>query len=286
MRVPPFVASLTSGGGAVLVQASVAGAGAFLCNQDMAAGYVSAKEAEAAYGASAADPDAVMRRLVVAADRSDYLGALADLLVGQSSLESSASLVVRVHAKAAARGAGGGRGGGESGGGSGGGGGRRRGETLEQLCLLEMRCAVTPDGSAVCLGVKLTPDSFDEGAAAVVDPFLLRLGRAINVDLTVDLEHIGQGGGGGAAAAAAPPPNRAIRAPRGGAAEETDSDGDTPPPPAAPFRLGSPLTSSFDNVRAYQEAHGKPPSPVPSPKKKAPPPPRRRSEKGGGGSSM
>jgi hypothetical protein len=129
VQIPNYVASLNSGGSAFLVQASVGGSAVFFCNDDMAAAFVTAREAEAIYGASLADPDAVMHRLVAPRDRPAYLRAVADLLVRQSDLLCETSLLVHVHA--------------------------RRGPPV--LCLAQMRASFSADGEAVVFGIKLIP---------------------------------------------------------------------------------------------------------------------------------
>lgn len=99
MQIPNYVAALNSGGSAFLVQASVGGSSAFFCNDDMAASFVSAHEAEAIYGASSSDPDSVMRRLIVQQDRPKYLKAMTDLIVRHHELIGETSLIAHVNAR-------------------------------------------------------------------------------------------------------------------------------------------------------------------------------------------
>lgn len=128
--MPNFVAALNSGGAAFLVQASIKGSAAFLSNDDMATSFVSAGEAEAVYNESFADPDAVMRRLVLGRDRAAYLTAMADMVVKSAELESEAALVVHVQ-------------------------GRDSPDPV--LCLVQMRAVFSVDGDSVIFGTKLIP---------------------------------------------------------------------------------------------------------------------------------
>mmetsp|Transcript_64000 Transcript_64000/g.109859 ORF Transcript_64000/g.109859 Transcript_64000/m.109859 type:complete len:500 (-) Transcript_64000:178-1677(-) len=127
--VPNFVAALNSGGSAFLVQASIKGAAVFLTNDEMAASFISAGEAEAVYNESFADPDATMRRLVLGCDRATYLKAVADMVVKGTDLLSETSLVVHIRARA----------------------------HHPVLCLVQMRASFSADGDNVVFGTKLTP---------------------------------------------------------------------------------------------------------------------------------
>jgi len=102
-----------------------------------------------------------MRRLVATEDRPAYLAAMVDLLIAQPALESTTTLVCRVHSRNSSSGS---------------------NHHPAQLCLLELRASISLDGRHMCLGSRLTPET--PGANAGMDRFFFDLGRGLNVDLS------------------------------------------------------------------------------------------------------
>jgi len=174
--IPEFVSSLTADGRAVLVQATVLGASAFLATAGMDSGFATAAEAEAVHASVSSQPDGVLGRLVSARDRPATLRAFASLLYcskvtvvpgtteqPRASFQSAASCLARVWAKQTSP------------------------VRSEVLCLIEMRIVVSEDGGSAIFGLRLTPKSM--GSPAPV-PMPRTLGAAA-------------GAGGGAAASEA-----------------------------------------------------------------------------------
>ena len=64
VQIPNYIAGANCAGTGYLVQASSGGSSVFFANEDMAADYVSAAEADEIYATSSGDPDCIMRRLV------------------------------------------------------------------------------------------------------------------------------------------------------------------------------------------------------------------------------
>jgi len=170
-KIPKFITSLARRNGAVLIQTNVRGASFFRCSDAMADAFVTADEANFIYGESKADPDAVMRQLLVSADRPAYIKAVTDLLCRakphQPSSSSSrppcfqsvSSCVARVRPRRSAT------------------------KSAEVLCLIELRAVVAEDGSSLTLGVRLTPEAAVSAPPAPEAAFLYALGSSLRVDL-------------------------------------------------------------------------------------------------------
>jgi len=154
IQIPNYVAALNSGGSAFLVQASLGGAAAYFCNEDMATTFCSAAEAERVHESGGCDPDAVMRRLVASRDRPTYLKAVEQLLVRNHDLLSETSLLAHVNARSGP----------------------------PKLCLIQMRASFSPDGQAMVFGTKFIempesdylPLEAQDSAKKLLDPLSAR----------------------------------------------------------------------------------------------------------------
>ena len=135
VNIPNYVAALNSSGCSFLVQATINGASVFFCNEDCSQNFVTAAEAEMLYSGAYADPDAVMRRLVVQQDRNIYFSIIDELFVKtrtKRECETKCVLFIRT----------------------------RDGEAV--LCLVQVRASISAKGDAVVIGFKIVPLPDDE----------------------------------------------------------------------------------------------------------------------------
>lgn len=130
VQIPNYIAGANCAGIGYLVQASSGGSSVFFANEDMAADYVSAAEADEIYATSSGDPDCIMRRLVATRDRPAYLKCMTELILRSAGLLSEASLICHIHTRQA---------------------------SPPTLCLVTLRASFSPDGEEVVFGVKIAP---------------------------------------------------------------------------------------------------------------------------------